>query len=340
MTNAQLIAIIDDYLAQHVLALSDLHANPVWGQVAITIQGQVTIIRRRQTARLIRSLVILEYVGTGLSNGILVPKRGLMYYYIGQLGPEAKSSFPREFKRTVNSLGLPTNLLCSTEPKTLCCGDLHIKNMETGDEFDLLKHCQLDMSIVKGGRYEIVRRGPIERILVIEKASIWRLMVQTDFHKKMNALVITGKGFPSTQCRAWLYNFRIMLSISEENCIGIGDYGPYRYALLHSYSYVKDPIKVENVFQTRVRIIITPAFMSNFPEVMTSMNMKFSDADFNIFKFLLNEENEFFKENGELRMDQLKKMWKRKYKCDIDLLCTKKLLAALKMAIESGDKAI
>ena len=219
MTNAQLIAIIDDYLAQHVLALSDLHANPVWGQVAITIQGQVTIIRRRQTARLIRSLVILEYVGTGLSNGILVPKRGLMYYYIGQLGPEAKSSFPREFKRTVNSLGLPTNLLCSTEPKTLCCGDLDIKNMETGDEFDLLKHCQLDMSIVKGGRYEIVRRGHIERILVIEKASIWRLMVQTDFHKKMNALVITGKGFPSTQCRAWLYNFRIMLSISEENCI-------------------------------------------------------------------------------------------------------------------------
>ena len=80
--------------------------------------------------------------------------------------------------------------------------------------------------------------------------------------------------------------------------------------------------------------------MSNFPEVMTSMNMKFSDADLNIFKFLLNKENEFFKENGELRMDQLKKMWKRNYKCDIDLLCIKKLLVALEIAIKSGDKAI
>ena len=132
---------------------------------------------------------------------------------------------------------------------------------------------------------------------------------------------------------------RSIFAVSRLRC-GIGDYGPYGYALLHSYSYVKDPIKVENVFQTRVRIIITPAFMYNFPEVMTSMNMKFSDADLNIFKFLLNKENEFFKENGEMRMDQLKKMWKRNYKCDIDLLCIKKLLVALEIAIKSGDKAI
>lgn len=297
--------------------------------------GQQTTVHRFDNNRLLRSLFILEHIGDGLRRGILTTKRGILYYYMHRFGKEFKDSFVKAFKYTMNGIGIPTNRMLTTEPTTLAFGNLCIKNVKTGVTFDLLKMDQLDMSITEDD-WEIVSKGNITRIIVIEKATLFRQMKQTNFHEKMEALLMTDRGFATFQGKVSLYKFRKMLGISENECYGVGDYGPYGYSVLHSFGYAKDPIKCENIFRTRLQIVMTPALMHNFPEARNAENTDFSDADVNIFKFLLNDKNQFFKHNGKMRWNQLKKMYQRNFKCDVDLLDIEKLLAALEIVIKSG----
>ena len=118
------------------------------------------------------------------------------------------------------------------------------------------------------------------------------------------------------------------LNISDDKCYGVGDYGPWGWEVLHSFSFVKNPIECENVYNTNLKIVITPAFMTNFSEVKNTENTAFTDADKKIFKFLANPENKF------KRFDQLKKMYVRQFKCDLDLLDFQKLLKAIEYAID------
>ena len=120
-----------------VMAFSHLQNNPAVPNYSITVNGQITVVQRNHINRLMRSVAILESVANGLRNGILATKRGVFYYYLGQLGEDCKSSFARELKRTCNNLNLPSTSLISTEPSTVAYGNVDVTNMATGVSFDL-----------------------------------------------------------------------------------------------------------------------------------------------------------------------------------------------------------
>ena len=334
MTVGQMLNSIASYATQIMQAVSHLQHNQHVNSIAINVNGQQTTIQRNQISRLTRSLVILDYIQQGLHSGTIVSKRGIFYYYIARLGEEIKDSYDRELKRTMNSLAIPRYKLLSTERTTSAFGELVIMNVETGDIIDFMKNPMLDMSILENEKWKIVGSGNIENIIVVEKSSIYSRMIQTDFHKRMKAILITDRGFPTLLGKAWTFNIRKMLNIDESKCFGVADYGPYGWALLHAYNYVKDPIEFEKALGTRLRIVVTPALMPLFAK--KSMKTDFNASDLNIFKFLLDTNNEFFEHNDKVRMDQLIKMYKRNYKCDLDVLDTENLLDALVRAIESG----
>jgi len=335
LSNVQLANQCDDYVARIVMAISHLH-NTGLNQTTVNFNGQQTIVRRFDENELLRCLFILQHISDGLRRGILVAKRGILYYYMHRLGKDVKDSFPNALKRTINGIGIPAARLYSTEPTTKAYGDLCFTNVETRVKYDLLEREHLDLSILKYSKWKVDRVGQIKRIIVVEKATLFRQIIQTDFHKKMDAIIITDGGFSTSQGRAWLRNFREWLRIDENECYGVGDYGPYGYSVLHSFGYAKDPIKSENIFRTRLKIVVTHSLMTSFPEARNAENTKFSEADLNIFKFLFDEKNEFFKNNRNVRTNQLIKMYKGKFKCDVDLLDIEKLLEAVKRVIELG----
>ena len=339
MTVPQMMQSILAYITQVLLAITFLQNNPLVNQRIININGQQTTIQRNQMSRLLRSLVILEHIQLGLQRGILVSKRGVFYFYLAKLGKEIEDSYSRELKRTMNSLAIPRYKLFSIEKTTSAFGELVIMNDETEEMIDFSKNPMLDMSILEYEKWKIIGSGDIKRIIVVEKASIYGQMIQTGFNVELKALVITDRGFSTLQGKGWLYNLRVMLGIKESECYGVGDYGPYGWQLLHAYYYVKNPIESEKVLGTRLRIVVTPALMHNFPEAMDSKNIAFNQSDLNTFKFLLDTNNKFFEQNGKVRMNQLKKMYERNFKCDLDLLDTEKLLEALVIVIKS-DKTI
>ena len=181
-------------------------------------------------------------------------------------------------------------------------------------------------------------KSTVTQIIVNEKATIFRLMVQPRWDKKMNALLRCPKGFPDQSTKAWLHTFRNMMNIAESQCIDVCDYGPYGWAILNSFQSVKDPIECENVFCTRLGIVMTPAFMSNFPEVGRSNT--FSASDLNTFKFLLDPSNKFADVNREIRLNQLKKMFDGETKADLDSLDIAKPLSALEQTIKIPARVI
>lgn len=71
----------------------------------------------------------------------------------------------------------------------------------------------------------------IKNIIVAEKLSIARPLFSHGFHKRVDALIVCGKGFSSKNSRAWLHTLRAKLNIDEKNCILICDYGPYGYGV-------------------------------------------------------------------------------------------------------------
>ena len=334
--------IIDTYVAQMVMAFSHLQNNPAVANYSITVNGQITVVQRNHINRLMRSVAILESVANGLRNGILATKRGVFYYYLGQLGEDCKSSFARELKRTCNNLNLPSTSLISTEPSTVAYGKVDVTNMATGVSFDLSigDGVLLDGSILKHEIKITAKSGKtITRLIVVEKACVLRAMARAGFDERMNAILVTGKGFTTLITNAWVKGFTTCLMIDEDNCFGVCDFGPYGWSILHSYAYAKDPIKCENALRTPLRIVVTPAFMSNYPEAKYTKNSTLSSYDMNMFKFLLDTENKFFEKNAKARLNQLNTMFLRNYKCDLDLLDIKRLLVGLELAIKA-DKAI
>jgi len=338
MATPNLLNIIDVYLARYVNALSYLHANPHVGYQDITVGGQVTRVQRFQTSRLMRSLVILTHVGLALRNGTLVSKRGLLYYYLSHFGKNGKNHFVPELKRTLNSINAPMHAVCSTEPTAKAYGDLSIRFKKTGLVIDLRLTNLLDDSVLEGGDFEILRKGQrIDKIIVVEKATIFRQMKKLKFDETMNALLFTDGGFPTTQGKAWLVTFRVALGISEDKCYGVGDFGPYGWSLLHAFAYVKNPIKCQDVYKTCLKIVVTPALiLPNFLEARQVENGELTEHDYNTFGFLLDEKNEFFKHNRGVRLDQLKKMYDGGFKCDLDVLDIKNLLRVIAHAINTN----
>lgn len=148
-TNNQIIQDIDNNLAQHVLALSFLHANPAVLSRTIINNGINTVIRRNQTARLKRTLCLLQHVRNALGIGVLVGLRGIKYVYAHRFGKDvAKSSFAREIKRTVNNLNVHPSSLYTTEDSTLAFGEVTITNMTTGEKLTCLRRAEQSLTEV------------------------------------------------------------------------------------------------------------------------------------------------------------------------------------------------
>ena len=329
MPTANILNLFDTLLASWLMAITFLHANPHIASTVMNVNGQATTVRRYQTAQLIRTMVILFHVGDALRNGSMATWRGVLYFTISQVGKKIKGYFSKDVKRVCNTLNLPKHLLCKSESTAMAHGDLRIKNIETGVVINLLELSVLDDSILRSSKFEILHKGEgIDKVIVIEKRTIYHRMVEAGFDKTMNAILLTDMGFPSLQGKAWLRLIMKALNISDDKCYGVGDYGPIGWEVLHSYYFVKNPIECENVYNTNLKIVITPAFMTNFSEVKNTENTAFTDADKKIFKFLANPENKF------KRFDQLKKMYVRQFKCDLDLLDFQKLLKAIEYAID------
>ena len=343
-TNNQIIQDIDNNLAQHVLALSFLHANPAVPSRTITINGTNTVIQRNQTARLKRTLCLLQHVRNALGIGLLVGLRGIKYVYAHRFGKDvAKSSFAREIKRTVNSLNLHPSSLYTTEESTLAFGEVTITNMTTGEKIDLSATggTILNRSIFSARqlKFETNGKAEVNMLIVVEKATITRLLIGARFDKTMNAVLITDRGYPSGVGKAWVHALANGLKIKDENRLGLCDFGPHGWSVLHSFEHVKDPIVCESAYSTRLRIVVTPAFMTNFPEARHAKNTELTTSDYNMFKYLLADDTEFFDKVDDMRYGQLKEMYRGKYKCDLDFVLPQKLLPALESAIKDG-KAI
>ena len=132
----------------------------------------------------------------------------------------------------------------------------------------------------------------------------------------MNAIIICSSGFPTLLDRAWLHTFRSVLNIPESECYGVGDYGPWAWCLLHAFYFVKDPIKCEDIYNVRLKIVVTPSLMSNFGEVVPRLDeydgdMMFSESDCKAFKYLAEKSHKFVEENGGVRYHQLREMYTR-----------------------------
>lgn len=337
MSRQDVINSIDEYLAEHVVAISQLHTNAALPHVDITINGSVTRIFRFQTNRLLRALVVLEHIGRALDLGTLVTQRGIRYYYLHRFGKKEEHSFAKALKMTVNCLNVPSNLLYLTEPNTLAFGLLKLQS-STGIIWDLASNSegtQLGREILKPAAFKVIGElGRIKRIIHVEKRTIFRQMVQMRWDKTMEAVIVCSQGWPRVTDKAWIHTLRGVLQIPEDMCSSVCDYGPHGFAITHSFAFVKNPIHCENVFKTRLKIVVTPNLMSNFPEAMAAKNTEFKEADINMFKFLVKDENMFLSTNREVRGNQLKKMLEKRFKCDLDLLDIQKLLKALELAIK------
>lgn len=218
-----------------------------------------------------------------------------------------------------------------------------IKEVKSGKVFDL--STDDDGTLLKNeiltGEWKIISGKP-EWLIVVEKASIFSLMIQLGWAKEMNAIIICCKGFPRLTDRAWVYSFRMMFNIDQKNCIGICDYGPYGYTLINSFLHAKDPIEKENVYQTRLALAITPAFIgANFPETLQGIingtrTAELDEADYKIIKFLVDKSNRFFETNDGVRMAQLRELVERGFKLDLDAIPIIRLLDALRDAIRNN----
>ena len=335
MTRANIINLFDTLLASWLMAITLLHANPHLPSTVMNVNGQATTVHRYQTAQLIRTMVILSYVGEALRDGSMATWRGVMYFTISQVGKKIKSYFYKDVKRVCNTLNLPKHVLCKTESTAMAFGDLRIKNVETGVVINLLELSVLDDSILKSNKFELLHKGKVDKVIVVEKRTIYHRMVEAGFDKTMNAILLTDMGIPSLQGKAWLRLIIKALNISDDKCYGVCDFGPYGWEVLHSYYFVKNPIECENVYNTNMKIVMTPALMTNnFPEAKHTENTAFTKADKKIFKFLLKPENQFIKDLK--RFDQLKMMYEGQFKCDLDLLDFETLLVVIEYAINRG----
>ena len=66
---------------------------------------------------------------------------------------------------------------------------------------------------------------------------------------------------------------------------------PCGWKLQGSYRFTMNPMKCEDVYRTRLNVVVTPALMSNYTEITGEKS--FTKSDLAIFKCLVNEHHEF-----------------------------------------------
>ena len=80
-------------------------------------------------------MMILFHVKDHLSNGLLVTRRGIMYYYCHLFGKDKKGSFSDDLKKAANQVNVASCNLYLTEPNTLVFGNVIFKDRTSGKEF-------------------------------------------------------------------------------------------------------------------------------------------------------------------------------------------------------------
>lgn len=81
--------------------------------------------------------------------------------------------------------------------------------------------------------------GSAKRILVVEKEAVFQRLVSDRMHARLNAIIVTGQGFPSFGCQLFLSKLERQLRIPV---MGLFDCNPYGLLIFEIYRHPREMI--------------------------------------------------------------------------------------------------
>ena len=316
--------------------MQQLNANPALPHVDITVNGNVTRITRFNMNLFNRAVVILAPVYHHLVGNMHIARRGLYYYYCHRFGKGDSKQFSNDLKSTLKILDMPGPALSiKDESNTHVHGQLvmeiHFKNKPVkiidlnddamgtllGDEAFCADNQIGDVVKVE----LVVKEGfTVDRVIVIEKQCVFEAMIQAGWGEKMNAILITPKGYPSKNSKVWLWKFRTALRIREDQCIAVTDYNSCGRGIGHSHQL--NSFAGYEKYVTRLMVAFHSAVLCNFPLVVNharnSKESKFSKGDNDMFSNLFKKETKYYEEVNDARFAELVEMYNGQFKLDLD----------------------
>eukprot|EP00808_Paulinella_micropora_P002743 g65554.t1 len=198
------------------------------------------------------------------------------------------------------------------EGRGLVFGDLKIVCSEgSGKSVDCTSgHQTIHYSLLE----KTVFLSKAKYIIVVEKEGIFFNLVEGGLCKNLPCILVTGKGYPSLDCRALVKRLNVELELP---CFGMFDYNPHGLAILMSFKLGSANMALESSQYTVPSMKWLGMHHSDAEEVPATDRKRFSLTDLRMCQKLL--ETQFIAQNSKYKKE-VEAMTQTHYKVDLQAL--------------------